>query len=182
MADHYREVELNGPDLAEFLRLLATTRPRANTHVRRFRWTGDRQDWFRTGTSLETFEAFRELFGSAAARTAMPDVLDPFPFPIGTPPKFAAVPGGALRLDGDLAALLVLGGAYRRFPGPQRTAKAKAVAAVHDLVHDHFEDFSVYSSDEAWSPWFADAGLDQTWLLVDQRHAAVTVICTTDSD
>ena len=70
-------------------------------------------DWSSTATKLE-FAAFRDLLGSQAARTALPELLMPDPFPTGHPPGFAQVPSGALTLDGELAALLVRGGAYER--------------------------------------------------------------------
>jgi hypothetical protein len=182
MKDEYREVEVNDSGLSEFLRLLATTRANGNTYVHRFRWMGDRTDWFRTGTNLSAFETFRGLLESEAARKAMPDILEPSPFPTSRPPNFAQVPGGVLGLDGDLAALLVLGGAYERFRGPHRAAKDIAREAVHDLIEDRYEDFLLYHSEEPWSSWFFDVAWDQTWILVDKREAEVTVICTTDTD
>lgn len=180
--DRYQEISVDGPGLTEFLRALEPTRVNGGTHIHRFRWMGSPDDWFRGGTNLQAYENFRTLLESGAARTAMPEVLEPSPFPTGSPPDFPGVAGGALGLDGDLATLLVLGGAYERFRGPQREAKQLARRAVEDLIQDRYEDFSVYCSDEPWSPWFYDVAWDQTWFLVDRRKAEVTVIATTDTD
>ena len=182
VTDSYREVEVTGDGLTGFLGALATTRVNGNTFVRRFRWTGDRDDWWVMANNLQAYETWRRLFESEAARTAMPEVLEPSPFPSGKPPNFAMVSGGVLGLDGELAALLVLGGAYERFSGPHWMAKDIARRAEHDLVEDRYEDFSLYHSDEPWSPWFFDVAWDRTWILVDRRKAQVTVICTTDTD
>lgn len=182
MAGNYQEVQVVGSAVGEYLRLLATTRGEPNTLLRRFRWTGNRDGWFRTSALVYADESFSRLLGSEAARQGMPAVLEPPPFSTSSPPRFAQVPGGALGLDGDLPKLLVLGGACRRFNGAQRLAKAAAREAVFDLLEDRFEDFEMYFSDESWSRWFSDVFWDQTWILVDHRDAEVTVICTTDTD
>lgn len=182
MSDRYKQVSVDGPGLTEFLEALAPTRVQGGTHIRRFRWTGGPDSWFCGGSNLHAYENFRTLLESKAARKAMPQVLEPSPFPVGSPPAFHGLAGGALGLDGDLATLLVLGGAYERFRGPQREAKRLACRAADNLIQDRYEDFSVYFSDEAWSPWFYDVAWDQTWILVDRRHAEATVIVTTDTD
>jgi hypothetical protein len=179
---HYCEIPVAGPGLTEYLRILATTRPVENTVVHRFRWLGDRIDWFKTTSNLDTYATFRQLLESAAAQRAMPKLLVPSPFPNGSPPEFYEVGGGALDLDGVLAKLLVLGGAYERFQGPHVEAKALAAAAVYDLIQDRYEDFSLYYSDHAWSPWFFYIAWDLTFILVDRRQAEVTIIATTDTD
>jgi hypothetical protein len=143
---------------------------------------GSRDSWFRGGSNLQAYEDFRVLLESDAARKAMPDVLESSPFPAGSPPRFAGVAGGVLGLDGDLATLLVLGGAYERFRDSQRKAKQLACRAAEDLIQGRYEDFSAYYSDEPWTPWFYDVAWDQTWFLVDRQHAEVTVIVTTDTD
>lgn len=180
--DRYEQVSVGGPGLAEFLEALAPTRINGGTHVHRFRWVGSADEWFGGGSNLHAYENFRALLESSAARKAMSEILTPSPFPTGTPPDFPGVAGGALGLDGDLATLLVLGGAYERFRGPQREAKQLARRAADELIQNRYEDFTVYYSDAPWSPWFHDIAWDQTWFLVDRRHAEVTVIITTDTD
>lgn len=182
MAAEYREIQVAGPGVLEYLRMLARTRAEPNTLVRRFQWTGDHNGWFRTSSLGFADQSFSELLGSRAARLGMPALLDPLPFSPAAPVRFAPVSGGALGLDGDLAKLLVLGGAYERFRGPQRQAKEAARAAVFDLVEDRFEDVEMYYTDHPWSPWFFDVAWDQTWILVDRCDTTATVICTTDTD
>ena len=87
-----------------------------------------------------------------------------------------------MRFDGDLAALLVIGGAYRRFRGDWRTAKAVALRAADELLDGRLEDFAIFYSEEAWSPWFFDVAWDESWILLDEGHAEATIIVTTDTD
>lgn len=178
----YVEVAVEGEGIEEFQRALAATHVNGGVQVRRFRWEGDKGDWFNVNTNLTMHETFRTLLESNAARQALPDVLVPSPFPIGSPPDFWPVAGGALRLEGDLATALALGGAYKRHPGTDRDAKDLARRAERDLIGDRYEDFRLFASDAPWSPWFFDVAWDQTWILVDRGRAEVTIICATDTD
>jgi hypothetical protein len=53
---------------------------------------------------------------------------------------------------------------------------------VHELVQDRHQDTRVFGSDDAWTPWFWNVAWDRTWILVDDRHREVTVLCVTDTD
>lgn len=81
-----------GAGIGEYLRLLAQTRTEHNTKLRRFAWTGPAAGWFDTATNLTTNESFRSLLESDAARTAMPETLEPSPFPSGTHPRSMTCP------------------------------------------------------------------------------------------
>ena len=104
------------------------------------------------------------------------------PFPSGNPPEFHESTHGALTLEGDLAVMLVAGGAYRKFKGSHAEAKTLAAAAVHELVEDRYEDFTGFYSGTAWTPWFCDIAWDVTIILLDRGRSEVTFLCSTDSD
>ncbi len=142
----------------------------------------DEDQWFRAPTILEQDASFRELLDSDALRQALPELRVPTPYPLASPPRFVGGWGGSLTLDGELALVLVHGGAYTRYSGTAAQAKALAREAVDELVQDRHEDFDVYSSEEPWTPWFFDVAWDQTWFLVDRRRLEVTVLCMTDTD
>lgn len=165
-----------------FQRALAATHVNGGVCMRRFRWESDNDDWFNVNTNLMMHDSFRTLLESNAAQQALPDILVPSPFPIGSPSEFWPVAGGALRLEGDLAATLALGGAYRRHSGTDRDAKDLARRAERDLIGDRYEDFRLFVSDAPWSPWFFDVAWGQTWILVDRGRTEVTIICATDTD
>lgn len=182
MSQPYSEVPVTGPAVERFLAALATTRANGNTLLRRFRWSGVRDGWFSTATNLSSFESFRQLLDSDAARRSVPELLEPFPFPSGEPPQFHPVSAGSIKLAGEWAALLVLGGAYKRFEGSEEEALGLAAAAVEELIEGRYEQVAVYYSYEPWSGWFFDVAWDQTWFLVDRDRGEVTLVCTTDTD
>jgi len=34
----------------------------------------------------------------------------------------------------------------------------------------------------AWAAWFRDIAWDTTWVMIDQRHLTIDVLCITDTD
>ena len=141
----------------------------------------DETAWFAARNRLEEYELLRLLFDSPAVRSDLsalkiPRTLDRVPG--GLTEQWA----GPLCLDGLLAAVIVTGGAYRRFEGPAARAKALAARAVQVLVQDRYEDFRLDTTDRAWTPWFRDVAWDSTYVLTDRANAEITVLCITDTD
>ena len=180
----YEPAEATGSALAALLDALRATRLNGAAVAGRVRAVGVSEPdlWFRTGSVVDADTSVRDLLTSGAVREVLPDLLVPEPWPLAAPPRFAREPGDALSLDGTLASILVAGGAYGRFPGSAAEAKRLASAAVHDLVEDRYEDVALYVSWEAWSPYFRGVAWDATFLVVDRRDLAVTVLATTDAD
>jgi hypothetical protein len=143
----------------------------------------DPGQWFQIGRSIYwDNEVFRSLFDSAAVRTALPELLIPDPYPIAKPPQFHQSWTGAFTLAGELAAVLVRGGAYDRFPGSPAEAMRLAAAGVDDLVGDRYGCFRVFGSGESWTPWFHDVAWDDTWIVADYERLLVSILCRTDTD
>jgi hypothetical protein len=92
--------------------------------------------------------------------------------------------GSAFTLDGELAAILVQGGAYPkfRFQGTAREAKEVGARFCDALFGDRFTEVVVYISHTAWSSWFKNVAWDITWLGFDRRESRVWLLCLTDTD
>jgi hypothetical protein len=95
---------------------------------------------------------------------------------------------GELRLinsflfDGGLAAKLYYGGAYTRPEGDGRAEKETSLAFCDALFGLRFSEVSLYSTDTAWTPWFAGIAWDWTALLFDRRTRTLSVLALTDTD
>lgn len=180
----YVAAEVTGEGIEHWMREIRSTHVNGGVVIGRFQAVDAdaSDDWFGTRTKLEEYATFRELLDSDAVRTTLSDLLVAHPFPVGHPPEFDESWTGTLTLDGEFAATLVHGGAYKSFAASAREAKLIGLAAVADLVQDRHEDFRVFGSYEAWTPWFHDIAWDRTWILADRRGKEVTLICKTDTD
>ena len=89
---------------------------------------------------------------------------------------------GTLGLDGELAATILLGSPYRRFPGTASSAKRLTAEFVRALVQDRHEDCHVLKTSRAWSPWFYDIAWDWSWAVIDARTQTIWLLCATDAD
>jgi len=179
----YEVAEIGGAAFATLLDAIRATRDPGNVLAGRFRAVdvAEPDEWFHTGSVALADTSFRDLLTSDAARGALPGLKVPDPYPLAAPPRFDG-PLSTLTLDGELAAVLVNGGAYVAFTGTAAEAKRMASAAVYDLIQDRHEDFRVFRSDDAWSPFFMDIAWDATWFLVDRPRLEVTLLALTDAD
>jgi len=149
------------------------------------RWRATRYSdvtaWFAARNRLDEYEMHRLLVDSPVVRRDLaaleiPRQLD------RAPSGLEEVPGGALKLDGILATIIVQGGAYEAFRGSAAQAKQLADEAVAHLTGRRYEDFRLDRSHESWTPWFYDVAWDHTLILTDYRNAEMTVLCITDTD
>lgn len=149
------------------------------------RWRATRYSdvtaWFAARNRLDEYEMHRLLFDHPEVRRDLaaleiPRQLD------RVPGALREVPGGALKLDGILATIIVQGGAYRAFSGTAAQAKHLADEAAADLTGRRYEDFRLDQTHEPWTPWFFDVAWDHTMVLTDYRNAEITVLCITDTD
>jgi hypothetical protein len=172
-----------GPAVRQLLEGLARTHANGGVLLARLRATTPPPGrWFTFTSFLDVDQDVHDLLGSAAARAALADLGLPDPWPHARPPRFEWTLDGPLTLDGELAGVLVRGGAYVRFDGTAAQAKALAVAAVDELLQDRFEDVLVWGTSDPWTPWFQGVAWDRTWLVVDRARGEVTVLCVTDTD
>jgi hypothetical protein len=102
-------------------------------------------------------------------------------------PRFEAPPSfqplSSLSLECDVANAVHAGGAYPITAGASaRDAKRLAADFCRALFEDRFEDISVYTSDQAWAPWFRGVAWDMSWFAVDLRDRTCWLLCKTDTD
>jgi hypothetical protein len=87
-----------------------------------------------------------------------------------------------LTVDGELARLLLEGGAYVSFEGSPGEAKRLALTACDAMFEDRYGEVWVYKSFQPWSPWFQGIAWDYTYMFVDTGADRVWLLCLTDTD
>lgn len=88
----------------------------------------------------------------------------------------------AFLFDGQLAACLYRGGAYTHPSGDGRSAKELALRFCDALFQHRFADLSLFTSHDAWTPWFHGIAWDWTAVLFDRRNRLLHILATTDTD
>ena len=133
--------------------------------------------WFASRNRLEEVNFFEHLVRSPAFAHALP-MLQP---PVG---RIIAKWewGSSLTLDGELARLLVQGGAYHAFAGTAAQAKALGGRVCDALFGERYTDVEIFRTWEAWCPWFKGIAWDGTWLGIDKRESRVWLLSVTDTD
>ena len=85
-------------------------------------------------------------------------------------------------LGGELAWILVGGGAYKQFKGQGNEAKKIGEEAAAELIDDNYDQVLVYHSGSAWCSFFYDVAWDHSFVVFDQRRHLIHVILATDTD
>ncbi|MDX2286299.1 MAG: hypothetical protein NW241_19170 [Bacteroidia bacterium] len=83
-------------------------------------------------------------------------------------------------LDGQLAELLYRQGAYPRSRGNQEQVKLLAEQAVRKLTGGRFDAVRVFAARAPWAAWFAGAGQDYTWMVLDPEMG-FWLFCVSDA-
>jgi len=178
----YRSTGLPSSGVDAMMTELRRTHLNGGALLARFRVIEDDEviRWFASRNRFDEFGFFPHFLGSAAVRSALPDleIPDSLDGDLGFEESWA----GTLSLDGELAATLVHGGAYKAFDGPPAEAKRLGMAFVAAFVGDRHDHFHVYRSNEAWASWFFDVAWDSTYVLIDCENAEITLLCITDTD
>lgn len=134
-----------------------------------FNWRAARRQW----RELRLFEMlFRHPTVAETFRGIDAEALEDRGFEWITP----------LTLDGELASLLVRGGAYVNFEGTAREAKALGAAFCEALCGERILEIEVYRSKLPWSKWFRDVASDSTFVVVDRQLQRIVVLAATDTD
>ncbi|GIJ51381.1 hypothetical protein Val02_82670 [Virgisporangium aliadipatigenens] len=136
--------------------------------------------WFAARNRFSEFGFFSHFLGSAAVREALPELQ--IPESLEDDLRFEESWSGTLSLGGELAAMLVHGGAYEAFPGSPMEAKRLGDAFVEAIVGERHDRFHVYRSHRRWCSWFFDIAWDSTSILIDREHAEIVLLCITDTD
>jgi hypothetical protein len=178
----WEQVPVSDPALDRYLEQVAATHVNGGHLISRWRAVeySDTTAWYLARRQLDEYDLLHTLFTSEPVRNGLAELRIPHPLPkaMGFWEEWA----GPLCLDGILAGVIVAGGAYRKFPGPAREAKALGAAAAEALTQSRYEDFRLDMSSSEWTPWFNGIGNDCTCVLTDFANAEVTVLCITDVD
>jgi hypothetical protein len=167
------------PAVDEYLTELRRVNVNGDAVYARFEVTGSRDfDWFATRNRWHEISFFTRLLSSSSVSNALPEVTTEATFDASVTFEW----GSSLTLDGELARALVNGGAYKKFEGPPRAAKELAARACDAIFGDRFLDIEVFRCWKSWSRWFHDGAWDTTYVIIDRRDQAVSVLASTDTD
>jgi hypothetical protein len=134
--------------------------------------------WFLSRNRFDEYGFVEQLLRSDAVAAALPALV-----PVDADPvQDLFQESSPLLLDGLLAGALTWGGAYGNFDGSSADAKKLALQVCSELMGTRYEDHRVDVSYLSWSAWFQAVVWDKTWIVTDNRHARVTLLCTTDTD
>jgi hypothetical protein len=134
--------------------------------------------WFCSRNRLEEINFFDRFLSSPRVSSALPALKIGASGISGADFEW----GNSLTLDGEIAQVLVQGGAYEKFAGPAHEAKEIARRFCEAVFGDRFAEVQIYKSYKPWSGWFYDVAWDGTWLGFDKRLVKVWLICVTDTD
>lgn len=85
--------------------------------------------------------------------------------------------------DGELAARLFGGGAYAHETKMTGVAAMQLASEFSEAVFGRrYEELAIFSSYEAWTPWFYGIAWDWTSVVFDKRERTLWVLFITDTD
>ena len=170
---------LHHPALDELLHHLRAIYQNGGAEFARFQVVDcSLHEWFTTRTRQDELPFILNVLNN-------PTVISAFPVlraqaPLKADPRIE--PSSALTLDGELAQVLVQGGAYTQFSGTGSEAKAIGQRFCQALFSDRYTDMQIYKSSTAWSEWFGDVMWDCTWFGLDLHENQVWILSVTDTD
>jgi hypothetical protein len=167
------------PAVDEYLAELRRINTNGGAFIARFHVNGNEDfNWFATRNRWDEIEFFSRFLSHPAFASALPEVATN----VNTAELAEFEWSSSLTLDGELARTLVVGGAYEKFEGTPREAKALGERVAESLFGDRFDDVLVFRCWKPWSSWFCDVAWDGTTVLIDKRLQIVTVLVSTDTD
>jgi len=178
-----RPVDESLPAVEEYLTELRRVYPCGGAFLARFKVDGGRHlDWFVSRNHLAGISFFSRFLMHPVVTHALPEPTRDATFKESFNKSFAAEWPSSLTLDGELARVIVTGGAYLKFEGPARDAKRLGARVCNELFGDRFLDVVVYGSRTSWSPWFLMEMFNATYFIVDRREQVVAILVATDED
>jgi|SRR5580698_887894 hypothetical protein len=147
-------------------------------------------DWFASRNRLLEYEILPLLLRRNEIRDLLPELsIQADPISHNETDACTLASSGGFKfdnpflLDGQLAQNLFAGGAYppvTKIDG--KSAKRLAMDFCEAIFDQRYEDVCLYSSYEAWTPWFAGIAWDWTAVLFDKRTRALWILAVTDED
>ena len=152
----------------------------------------DAFDWFASRNRLVEFDILPQLLSRDELRSQLPDVKIPGAATEAgsdAPQACSVTASNGFRLDdpflldGQLAHRLFAGGAYppeSKITG--RAAMQPAAEYCEAVFERRYEEVSLFTSYEAWTPWFCGVAWDWTSVLFDRANRILWTLVVTDSD
>jgi len=147
-------------------------------------------DWFASRNRLLENDILPLLLRRREFRTLLPEVKIPEDLPAIENHEACSIAASdglsfdnPFLLDGQLGQRLFAGGAYApesRITG--NDAMQLAAQYCQAAFGRRYEEVSLFSSYEAWTPWFAGIAWDWTSVLFDRLDRKMWVLAVTDTD
>lgn len=147
-------------------------------------------DWFASRNRLLEYEIMPLLLHRSEIRDLLPElsIRADLVYPNETDACTLSSSGGfkfdnPFLLDGQLAQNIFAGGAYAPATTIDgRTAKRLAMDFCEAVFDQRYEDVCLFTSYQAWTPWFAGIAWDWTGILFDRRKRTLWILAVTDED
>jgi len=134
--------------------------------------------WFASRNRWEEIDFGRQFLLHPAVQRLLPEVVDGANFSSSIKIEWLS----SFVLDGELARIIVEGGAYEKFEGTPREAKEFGIRVCDALFGDRFLEVLVFRCDTTWSPWFYGRGIDYSCITIDKRLCTVSFLACTNTD
>jgi hypothetical protein len=177
----FEQVEVSHPAIERLLAELRAAHVNGGALLACFAVSGGdtpRLHWFMSAEPSGFSAHFDRFLTSLAVARALPELE--MGKTLRAEPNFQHI--DSFTLDGELAHVLVAGGAYRKFPGAPNEARDVTRAFCDAVFGDRYREVWVYRSRKAWSAWFYDVAWDATWVIADVGTSRVWLLCVTDTD
>ncbi|HEX8812811.1 MAG TPA: hypothetical protein VF742_12540 [Terracidiphilus sp.] len=185
---------IESEQVADILERLRTDRSNGGALLKAVRvGASDIFDWFASRNRLLENEILSSLLRRNEIKDLLPELLiqtDSSSHQDGHKTGACAITSSSgfnfdnpFLLDGQLAQNLFAGGAYPpevKIDG--RTAKRLATDFCEAVFGQRYEDVCLYTSYEAWTPWFYGIAWDWTAVLFDRRNRTIWILAVTDTD
>ena len=150
----------------------------------------DTFDWFASRNRLLEFDVLRSLLRRESIRDALPELMIPIEEASNGESDTCEIVkargfefDNPFLFDGQLAARLFTGGAYGSSQKIEaKAAKQLAMGFCDAVFQQRYGDVSLFSSYDAWTPWFHGIAWDWTAILFDRRDRRLSILAVTDTD
>jgi hypothetical protein len=147
-------------------------------------------DWFLSRNRLLEYDFLSLLLRRSEIRALLPEIAIPVTITSSAVSEACNIRSSdglsfdnPFFLDGQLAQRLFTGGAYPPEVKVTGVAAMQLAAEFCDaLFGRRYEDVSLFTSYEAWTPWFAGIAWDWTSILFDKGRSTLTILVVTDTD
>jgi hypothetical protein len=171
-------VTLSEKPFSDFLRFLRESHRNGGAHIAAFDVAPDTIfDWFASRNRLSDDELIDALITRVEIRATLPEVRIP---------EIKANTGLSLadpfQLDGTFAHCLYAGGAYWNAKSDGKASKVLALDVCDAMFGLRYGEVSLFTSSQAWTPWFHGVAWDLTEVVFDRRLRRLWVFVVSDTD